>query len=196
MNEVLRFVSSLDISTAYQILETNSWYLVYVIGIALTLLIIFNLVTSLFLVLFPYPLTDFGFRGKLVYIDEGKERPFIDNHYMISAKPDFIFKIGFNKYHLVEFKKTRNKPSQSHINQSKAACIAVRNNAWGKKFHITHVTIATRGGLTTFSASSNRKLFSDIRKEYKAVKKAKTGYLFPVESSPKCNNCPYKNNCT
>lgn len=153
-------------------------------------------------IFFPYPMTEYGFKGKIYYIDDSNEysKIFLSNkRYIISAKPDVIYKIGLFRYLLVEFKSTTGRVSKSHINQAIAATLAVRTNSNGKKIPITEILVLTRssgeGGRFYMKATSNSSLFKRISSEYKAVKKARRGHMFPIEAKKSCHGCPYKKSC-
>lgn len=153
---------------------------------------IFNLLQKIF---WPYPMNSLGFRGKLVYIDDGKAETFLSNKYMISSRPDFIYKIGLGRYLLVEYKSTEGKVRASHLNQSKAATLSVRQNAIGKKFNITQILVVTKNDRLLVQAGSNGSLWRAIKNEHRAVLKARKGHIFKPEFGKKCKGCPYKVAC-
>lgn len=87
----------------------------------LFLLKIFSLVFNI------YKETSFGFRGKLVYADIGRNsRLFICKVFGLSAKPDFIYKTGRNEFTLVEYKGRAKGVYDSDVAQVIASVIAAR----------------------------------------------------------------------
>lgn len=173
--------------------------IIYLVILILGLVALYEMTLSLFNLLqkifCPYPMNFLGFRGKLVYIDDGNADTFLSNRYMISSRPDFIYKVGLGRYLLVEYKSTMGKVRTSHLNQSKAAALAVRQNAIGKKFYITQILVVTKNDRLLVKAGSNGSLWRAIKNEHRAVLKARKGHVFKPEFGKKCKGCPYKVAC-
>lgn len=104
------------------------------------IIVIFYFVKSIYNWLFSsYKETAFGFRGKLVYADNGrKSRSFINKIFGLSAKPDFIYQTTPDAYTLIEYKGRNKKVYPSDIAQTIASVIAART-----KFNIQKAFVHT-----------------------------------------------------
>jgi hypothetical protein len=103
--------------------------------IAKDVLLILTIITVVFIFLLKifslvfniYKETSFGFRGKLVYADTGRNsRLFLCKVFGLSAKPDFIYKTGRNEFTLVEYKGRAKSIYDSDVAQVIASVIAAR----------------------------------------------------------------------
>lgn len=140
-----------------------------------------------------YPQTQFGFRGKLIYTDDNPQASvFVSHRYELSAKPDFIFKTGFNEYVIVEYKSRKSTARQSDINQLKATALACRS-----KYRIVAGYVVTGSETKRVSFGSNRSVYREIRDIHIRVKKIKFCNAFPAKKGiqDRCFNCGFHESC-
>ena len=100
-----------------------------------------------------YPVTPFGFKGKLVYSDENiNAKIFRSSKYLVQAKPDFIYETAYQRYTLIEYKERNGKVYFSDEIQMLTSVLAVRDS-----FNITHAYVVTgkdkKGGVIACSAT-------------------------------------------
>ncbi len=136
----------------------------------------------------------FGFTGKLVYADQGqRSRLFINKFFLISAKPDFIYKIGFRKYEVVEYKSRMGKVYESDIVQTKASVIAARS-----KFNVRKALICTKGETLEIDVDkSSAEIYKEIKKETELARKIKSKVYVAecTKDKYKCNSCSMRKHC-
>ncbi|EKO3611970.1 Dna2/Cas4 domain-containing protein [Vibrio metschnikovii] len=161
-----------------------------------TMLIIFysirTIVSTIFDKLVTYPKTQFGFSGKLVYVDDSpSSKVFASRKYQIASKPDFIYQIGFNKYALVEYKSRQGGVKTSDEQQAFAAVIAARS-----EFNIVKMYIITKGESKEYTCRSTANLYRKIKKNHKRARELKNlrKKAKPVKED-KCRNCGYNYHC-
>jgi CRISPR/Cas system-associated exonuclease Cas4 (RecB family) len=178
-----------------QILELLSQYwfdalvllFLFFITLKITLLIADRIYQS------SLPETKFGFRGKLIYSDDSPNAEvFVNHRYELSAKPDFIFRIGLFKYAIVEFKSRVGQVKQSDTIQVIASIIAARS-----KFNITEAYIVTGRQTKIIEASSSARLYRELKPLHKKAKQVKFRNQLPkrLSCSKKCDSCGYKEHC-
>lgn len=141
-----------------------------------------------------YTDTPFGFKGRLVYKDDGKaSATFINKHFGISAKPDFIFLTEAGNYRLIEYKSRKGRVYESDIAQTIASVIAARS-----KYPISEAEVHT--DTQTFKVklhTDNKRLFEVISKHHALTVKIKRG-IKVNECNPsqyKCRSCSMKKHC-
>lgn len=139
-----------------------------------------------------YPLTKFGFHGKLIYVDNSpKSKVFVNHAYELVAKPDFIYKIGLNKYVIVEYKSRSAPVKPSDIAQLFATAIAVRS-----EFKVVKGYIVTESEMRTYEFGSSSAVYRKIKSIHKRAKELKfLGYKARVKKKPSCYKCGYNYHC-
>lgn len=154
--------------------------------------LLMNAIALPFKFIFSYPMTEFGFRGKLVYSDDSPTaKVFVSHGYKLSAKPDFIFKIGFNQYVIVEFKSRQGAIKHSDLVQLLATAIAVRS-----KYRVVRGYIVTANKTKAVGFGTNRQIYRQIKDTHKIVKKIKhTNYFPPKKCDANCQNCGHIEVC-
>jgi CRISPR/Cas system-associated exonuclease Cas4 (RecB family) len=139
------------------------------------------------------PMTKFGFKGRLVYTDNAPQaKVFVNKRYQLSAKPDFVFRIGLWSYITVEFK-SRNAPvKESDLIQLIATVIAVRS-----QYNIVRAMVVTNSETQEISIGSNSKLYSSIKQLHKQAKKVKhfNKEPKPLVNDARCKGCGYLGRC-
>ncbi|MDF9399167.1 hypothetical protein [Vibrio sp. 1180_3] len=151
------------------------------------------LLSRIYFAVYPLPMNQFGFRGKLVYCDDSPmAKVFVSHKYELSAKPDFIYKIWWNKYAIVEYKSRVGKVKQSDINQFLASVVAVRSH-----YNIREGYIVTGQDVRHFELEkSTRSIYAQIAHLHKIARRIKHRGCKPKFSrNQNCNNCGYKGAC-
>ena len=138
----------------------------------------------------------FGFRGKLVYVDDGKAKIFLNHKYRICAKPDFIFrKFGLiPSYVLVERKSGYREPTESDIAQIKASVITARS----RYPRLNHAVLSTKKGVFPIPVNkSSAKLMRDIQHLHDITQAVYRGETIEeiCTDSYRCFCCPTKLSC-
>ena len=165
------------------------------IAIAIMLLVFYSirkLISIIFDRVVTYPKTQFGFSGKLVYVDDSpSSKVFVSRKYQIASKPDFIYQIGFNKYALVEYKSRQGGVRTSDEQQAFAAVITARS-----EFNIVKMYIITKGESKEYTCGSTASLYRKIKKNHKRARELKNlrKKAKPVKKD-KCRNCGYNHHC-
>ncbi|ANO35324.1 hypothetical protein A6E01_19110 (plasmid) [Vibrio breoganii] len=139
----------------------------------------------------PYPDTNFGFKGALVYSDDSPSaRVFVNRKYELSAKPDFIFKVGPNQYVLVEYKSGKRPMSESDRIQVLASVIAAR-----QQYNITKAIVVT--GLGRFEVKdakkSNRAIYRQLKTLHVIARRVKHHNKNPSGNVNSCGSCRRRN---
>jgi hypothetical protein len=142
-----------------------------------------------------YKDTQFGFKGKLIYMDKGRKSPsFVDREFNIAAKPDFIYQLkNKNSYALVEYKSRNGKVYPSDIAQLKASVLAARS-----RYYITNAYACTESVIDEINVNkSNKYLFEDIRSAYELTVDIVEGKTVNVcyKSKYKCPTCSMNKHC-
>lgn len=77
-------------------------------------------------VFLPYPMTQYGFRGKLLYADDSLDRrTFFNKEFGVSAKPDLVYRLNSGAVCVLEIK-SRHKVIESDVAQLAVGIVAVR----------------------------------------------------------------------
>lgn len=155
------------------------------------------ILSVIFCIILFYPkqkeVNEFGFSGKLIYVDEGKSsKVFLSHKYKICAKPDFIYKTGLS-YTLVERKSGYREPESSDVAQIIAAVIATRSS-----YRVTRAILSTKKGVYNIDVSgSSAQLFKKIKKHHELTQLIYKGvYVGEHCASPKkCKTCATRNAC-
>ncbi len=140
-----------------------------------------------------HPVTRFGFRGTLVYVDDKPAaKVFVNHRFELSAKPDFIFKVGFNKYVIAEFKNRKSGARDSDIAQSLATVVAVRS-----KYNVQGYYVITNNSPHYEACTeSTGTIYRKIAKLHKTAKQIKHLSKRPsITRTAKCRTCGYRDNC-
>jgi len=140
-----------------------------------------------------YPVTPFGFKGKLVYSDENiNAKIFRSSKYLVQAKPDFIYETAYQRYTLIEYKERNGKVYLSDEIQMLTSVLAVRNS-----FNITHAYVVTgkdkKGGVLTDSATIYEQVKPYIDETRKINNSGKTSKASPAKY--KCSTCAMRASC-
>lgn len=149
---------------------------------------------KLFVLIFSFRETKFGFKGKLVYADQGiRSKTFINKLFGIAAKPDFIFKIGKDSYKAVEYKGRNGKVYNSDIAQTKASVIAARS-----KYNITHAVVHTDSCSQEIDVNKpSKEIYSEIKELVDMTRDIKSKKVvttcFPNKF--KCRSCSMLSHC-
>lgn len=139
------------------------------------------------------PMTEFGFRGKLVYVDDNpRSKVFVCKRYELSAKPDFVFKTGLFTYCVVEFKSRKGAVKESDLVQLIATVIAVRS-----KHSVTRAMVVTSGVKKELEIASSGKMYKSIKKLHREARRVKHLNKKPkaLQNNQKCNGCGYREHC-
>lgn len=180
-------------STMIDFIQTH-WLELFVVITGLMLVI--NLTRSVFEWfhnwLTDYPETQFGFKGILIYVDDSpNSKVFINHKYELCAKPDFIFRIGYKKYVIVEFKSRKAPVRPSDIAQLKATALSARS-----QFNVVCGYVVTGSEIQEIVLGSNASVYRDIKAAHKKAKSIKRlGQCPKVRMSDKCKTCGYFANC-
>lgn len=188
----------LEVPTAFRIvvgLISTSFYLLLTFGTTLFfhLLNLFTkLITLPFRWMWRYPQTEFGFAGQLVYTDDSPQaKTFVHQGYELSGKPDFIFKVGFNQYVIVEYKSRQGTVRLSDILQLLACAIACRS-----KYNVVRGYVITGKQTKVVQLGTNRSIYKRIKATHKLVRKIKLHNYFPAKNCDgRCQNCGYQEVC-
>ncbi|MFL7013695.1 CRISPR-associated protein Cas4 [Enterovibrio norvegicus] len=171
-------------------------YSIEVMLVITTFILAYRLVKAalqaLYISLAPFPPTQFGFNGKLVYVDDSpSSEVFLNHKYELAAKPDFIFKVGWNRYAAVEYKSRKGAVTQSDINQLKAATLAARS-----RWNVVEGYVITSNKRCRLEFGSNASIYNSIKKQHMAAKAIKILNQKPrLRSDNRCNNCGYRHHC-
>lgn len=140
-----------------------------------------------------YPVTQWGFRAKLIYADDsGKKRVFRNRSYKVSVNPDLLYRLANSKLAYIEYK-SRNYLMQSDITQLEVGILALRG-----QYNVRRGAIALPSGELHWipSASYSTARLFKMNKEYiEKAKAIKTGKWFPPERKNNCKNCPMRAKC-
>lgn len=142
--------------------------------------------------LFPLPMTRFGFRGRVVYVDDGPSAKVLVTHrYQIGAKPDFVFKTGWKRYAAVEYKSRKAPVKYSDICQVYASVLAARS-----RWNVTDAYIVTGAESRHLECGSSRAIYRKIAKHHQTAKKVKhLNKPQPIKPIEKCGGCGFKHHC-
>lgn len=144
--------------------------------------------------LFPLPMTRFGFRGKFVYRDLGRNsHVFVSHRYRLSAKPDFVLKIGYNRYAIVEYKSANRPINEMDWWQVIVSVIAVR---W--RYNVREAYLVTSRGVYPVKEASwsTRKLYRKIKRHHVIAKRIKHKNVKPSKvNSENCSKCSKRKTC-
>lgn len=142
----------------------------------------------------PLPMTDFGFKGRLVYVDDGSRKPvFVSHKYELSSKPDFIFYIGRGQYAPVEFKSSKT----IHPEHEAQLCVEVLTAR--TKYNIKKGYIVAKNEKKEYDFSmSSRSIYRQIRSIHRRARLIKLGKIVPAIErcrSQRCYSCAHRDNC-
>lgn len=138
--------------------------------------------------------TQFGFKGKLVYSDQGRSsKLFINKRFGLSAKPDFIYNLLNGMFALVEYKSRNGRIFQSDIEQTIAGVIACRPH-----YNIRVAVIQTASERKEINVDKSvEELYEMIKHNVELTRKIKNGLkvdtCYPTKY--KCKSCAVANNC-
>ncbi len=173
-------------------LNAQSEYLhlaVLVVLVFIALKIGLRLLGVAWYLIFPLPVNRFGFRGKPVYVDRGLKTPvLVSRKYELSAKPDFIFKIGFGRFAIVEYKSGKRAANSMDICQVIASVVAART-----RYNVVAAYVVTGKGVYPVpeAAQSTAKLYRYLKPYHRLAKSIKHKNKCP---KPKydgdCSVCP------
>lgn len=142
---------------------------------------------------FPLPETQFGFRGKLLYADTGKDSDLlVDRRSGAVSKPDFIYELSDGRKAIFELK-SRSFPMASDFAQLEVGAVAARS-----KFNITTGGVTLKDGTVVWDkdlTKSNAKLLRKHRKAITNVIRYKQGRKLKHSKSADCARCPQKSHC-
>ncbi|MGR5296938.1 Dna2/Cas4 domain-containing protein [Vibrio mediterranei] len=167
--------------------------LIIVCSLVLLVRLAFRSIVVLYDRINVHPVTRFGFRGTLVYADDKPDaKVFVNHRFELSARPDFIFKVGFNKYVGVEYKNRRSGARTSDVAQSLATVVAVRS-----QFNIQGYYVVTNGTVRYEACpESTIAIYRKIAKLHKTAKRIKYLNKRPaIHKTNKCRTCGYRDNC-
>ncbi|MDG1752321.1 MAG: hypothetical protein P8I03_11770 [Thalassotalea sp.] len=144
----------------------------------------------------PYKDTPFGFKGKLVYLDKGKNSAtFFNKKYRIAAKGgDFIYLTDDGAYVLIEYKSRKGRIHQSDIAQTIASVLAARSI-----YPITRAIIATETQSKEINVlGSDDVLYNNIKEVHLLTQQIKNGMrVNTYYNAPyKCQSCNMRTYCT
>lgn len=163
------------------------------IGLFVLVLVAKAILFRLFRVVFPYPMTQFGFRGKLVYVDTKDYPTLVCKQHNVSARPDFIYRLNDGKYALLELKGRKTNVLESDIAQMEVGIVAART-----KFPITRGAVVLGDNTTHWQDSakkSNGALMRKNRTEVTLARQIRDGKkLYPVRNDG-CPTCVCKKKC-
>ena len=155
--------------------------LIYIVSSVMLLSLVCWVAERLYRVTLPK--SQFGFKGKLVYLDDNKHPLLLNHRYKVQSKPDFIFRTGLRKYTLVEYKSRKKGCYDSDRKQMYASTLSARSSG----FNVTRGVLATKEHLYNVDLShSNRRLFRMIRDEVNAIALARRGKIAPPHITNRC----------
>ena len=140
-----------------------------------------------------YPMTNYGFRGRLVYTDEGQVEPFRYEwgDTVIVAKPDFVYRLVNGSYAVVEFKSRFGSVYPSDVIQLKSCVLAV-----SEEWPVSRAFVATSRTYQEIKVRSRWRILRDIKPHIKLRRKIEHGYMpSRLEDRTKCKNCSFKAHC-
>ena len=205
MKEYLEIIRNIVITLYSNLIELclklsltfGGGHLIYFAGICLcivlTLLHLNALSFRVLRLVYPYPMTEFGFRGRLIYADVKGSSVFVNHAYKVIAKPDFVFRLNNGKYVVLELKSRLLEVLDSDIAQLEIGILAVRS-----KFPVKAAAVVLGDGSITWietAKCSSPKLFKRNRKEINIVKKIKSGQKMTPQKSERCIKCVKKKDC-
>lgn len=175
-----------------QVAELISKHIIEVVIAIAAIYLTATLLIALYDRTITYPTTRFGFKGKLVYVDDSPTvKAFVNHRYELAAKPDFLFKVGFNKYVTVEYKSRKGKIKESDIAQLHATALAVRSQK-----NVIGGYIVTGSENRYFKFGSNHSVYKHIKNAHKTAKSIKLLNKLPKDKlARQCNNCGYNYYC-
>lgn len=187
------FISLSDIMYVFAVAKENALELT--IGAALSILALrltIDVIGRSYYAFFPLPKTQFGFRGKLVYVDDSPStRVLVTHRYQIGAKPDFVFKTGWKRYADVEYKSRKAPVKHSDICQAYASVLAARS-----RWNVTDAYIVTGVETRHLECGSSRAIYRKIAKHHQTAKKVKhLNKPQPIKPIEKCGGCGFKHHC-
>ncbi len=146
--------------------------------------------------LITYSSTPYGFRGKLLFLDDGSVKGFkyINRKYGIGATPDGVYEIGRNSLQIVEQKSRYKGIYQSDIAQAELGALTIGNHPKGR---VKKATIANRTQTRTFRVPRPAQIYRKYRKEIDIARRIKRGedILERKPEANKCASCRYFNEC-
>ncbi|MDN2483833.1 hypothetical protein [Vibrio agarivorans] len=167
--------------------------LIYGSGLLLAVLIVPLFAFKLMRLVFPYPTTQFGFRGKLVYADTQKDRTFYSKEYNIAARPDFIYRLNNGQYAALELKARKTEVLESDVAQLEISIVAARVQYPIKQ---GAVVLGDNSVYWQPTASlSSAKLIKRNRGEMETIRKVRAGQKMTPKRTHKCVKCPYRRKC-
>ncbi|WP_425315799.1 Dna2/Cas4 domain-containing protein [Vibrio owensii] len=139
-------------------------------------------------------MTRFGVRGKFVYRDmNNKSRVFTSLRYQLSAKPDFILKIGSGRYAIVEYKSASRPMTEMDWWQVMASIIAVRHT-----YNVREAYVVTSLGRYKVDGAhwSSSKIYRKVKRHHQIAKRIKHKNIVPKQINAKnCSKCSKRKTC-
>lgn len=138
------------------------------------------------------PMTNFGFRGKLVYIDDNKHPVLLSHKYQLSSKPDFIFKTSLFRCTLVEHKSRYKGHYSSDDKQMYASAISARECG----YPVNAGFLVTKSDIHPVRLSqSSASLYRKVKKGIAYISMIRRGEKPKIKKSNKCHSCFRRDNC-
>lgn len=159
------------------------------------------LITATFLALIllfrtgrKYPTTPYGFKGKLVFQDEGKKKgfAFVSERFQAGATPDMIYQTGRNKFTIMELKSRNGPVYESDVIQALMGVLATH-----KRYNVTKIVIKTNSETESYNVKSPRKVYKDLKPLIQQEIKLQKGkvLLQRKKHKPKCISCRHYSKC-
>ncbi|MGR5347523.1 hypothetical protein [Vibrio mediterranei] len=169
--------------------------LIQYVGIAaFGVLVLLVLVPKIWYRVFPLPLNEFNFRGVPVYTDRGqKSHVFVSRKLQLSAKPDFVFKVGANRYAIVEYKSAKRPMSEMDRIQVIVSVIAARS-----RYNVRGAYVVTSKGIYPVKEASlsTSRLYKKIKRHHRIAKRIKHKNYKPKNATNgDCTKCSRKRSC-
>lgn len=140
-----------------------------------------------------YPVTQWGFRAKLLFADDcGENKIFRNKSYGLSVTPDLVYRLSDSRIAYLEYK-SRSYVMDSDIAQLEVGIIALRGT-----YNVTRGGIVLSTGEIVWIDSANkssRQLYKKNKKQIEMVKKIRDGLWVQPERKESCGKCPYNSRC-
>ncbi|PSU31679.1 hypothetical protein [Photobacterium lutimaris] len=146
----------------------------------------------------PYPVTQYGFRGKLLYADDSLERrTFFNKEFGVSAKPDLVYRLNSGATCVLEIK-SRHKVIESDVAQLAVGIVAVRT-----RYPATKGAIVLGNGKVYWQRKagwSSSKIMRHYKRSVTLARKIKArpkNSKIPCKPLAECRQqkCPYIGKC-
>ncbi|MBD1577118.1 Dna2/Cas4 domain-containing protein [Vibrio sp. S11_S32] len=140
-----------------------------------------------------YVSTQFGFKGRLVYVDDNKHPVLLCHKFKLKSKPDFIFETSSTSFTEVEYKSRAKGFYKSDVQQMIATAICARANG----YNVTKGILATKERNYPLDLNkSTEKLYKMISKDIDNIKVVRLGRMpEKTTEAKKCKSCGHRNTC-